>query len=156
MDFDASGAMLTAFFVGSLIMRFCGPLILRKMIARKAYILFSLLSAAMTAAALVVANPVAMAALIVTGGFMQGSNVAFLVLMCIGSFPHRVASASSITVIAGCVAAMTAPLWMGGIAQYAGFRTPLLLGCALMVFSVVLVSRAKMEKLEAPVDAAVS
>ena len=140
-EFGASGAMLTAFFVGSLVMRFCGPLILKKLTARKAYVLFGLLSVAAATAALLTVRPAAMMALFAVSGFMQGSCVAFLVLMATEAFPNRVASASSLIFIAATAAAMTAPLWMGGLAEYTGFRVPLLLVGALMVVSVILVMR---------------
>ena len=84
----------------------------------------------------------AMMALMFIGGFMQGSCVAFLVLMSTEAFPHRVASASSLIFIALNLSGMTAPLWMGALALYTGFRTPLLIICALMVLSVYLVIRA--------------
>jgi len=141
LDFASSGAMLTAFFAGSLVMRFCGPIILKKMTARKAYILFGLFSAGAVAAALFTANHTAMTVLIAIGGFMQGSCVAFLFLMSTGAFPHRVASASSLITISVNAGAMTAPLWMGGLAELTGFRAPLLLVCALMVLSVLLIVR---------------
>ena len=140
MDFSTSGSMLTAFFSGSLVMRFCSPLILRKITARKAYILLSLLGAAIVSAAHFMQNPSMMIALLAIGGFMQGSCVAFLVLMSADTFPHRVASASSLTFIAAGVAAMTAPLWMGAIAEHIGFRIPLLMVCALIAISAFLVS----------------
>jgi len=140
MDFGTSGRMLSAFFIGSLVMRFIGPLILKKLTARKAYILFSSLSGVAIAAALLFIDPTFMMIMLITGGFMQGSCVAFLFLMCTEAFPHRAASASSLVSIAVNVAAMSAPLWMGGIAEYAGgFLLPLLLVCASMVLSVVLV-----------------
>jgi len=152
LDFGTSGAMLTAFFMGSLVMRFCGPVILKKMTARKAYILFSLFSVTAIAAALLTNNPAAMMTLFAISGFMQGSCVAFLVLMSTEAFPHRVASASSLIFIAANAASMTAPLWMGGIAEHTGFRTPLLLVCALMVLSVMLIVWAGKGEGQAPAD----
>jgi len=146
MDFGTSGGMLTAFFLGSLIMRFCGPLILKKMTAMKAYVLFSLLSAAITMAALFITMPMVMMPLLIIGGFMQGSSVAFLFLMAVEAFPHRAASASSLVLIAVNIGAMTAPLWMGFIAQYTGYRLPLMLICislALSVLLVILINRGK-------------
>jgi len=139
MDFDTSGRMLTAFFAGSLVMRFCGPLILKKMKVCNAYIFFSILSSAAITVAILATAPAVMMTLLVIGGFLQGSAVAFLFLMCAEAFPHRVASASSLVTIAVNLAAMTAPLWMGRIAEFTGFRLPLLLVCASMFLSVLLV-----------------
>jgi len=139
MDFSASGAMLMTFFVGALIMRFCGPLILKKMAVRNAYLLFGLIAAAAVAAALCITSPAAMRILIFIGGFSQGSSLAFLILMCTGAFPERAASASSLIFCAAGAAGIVAPLSMGALAKVIGFRIPLLLGCALKTFSVLLI-----------------
>jgi len=139
MDFITSGTMLTVYLAGSLIMRFCGPLFLKRMTVEKAYILFSILSAVIVTAALFMTVPFAMAPLLITGGFLQGSCVACLFLMANGAFPHRTASASSLVMIAINIGAMTSPLWIGFIAEYTGFRIPLLLICASLALSVVMV-----------------
>ena len=139
MDFRTSGSMLTTFFTGSLVMRFCGPFILKKITVYKAYILSSLFSTVAIFAALLVSNMIVLIPLLVIGGFMQGSCVAFLFLMAVDAFPHRSASASSLVVIALNIGAMTAPLWMGFLAEFTGYRVPLLLGCLLLPISVVFV-----------------
>jgi len=141
MEFSTAGGMLTAFFLGSLIMRFCGPLFLKMLTAQRAYIIFSLLTTAIIVAALFVIEPMVMMPLLIIGGFMQGSCVAFLFLMAVDAFPHMAGSASSLILIAVNSAAMTAPLWMGFIAEFSetGFRVPLLLGCASLAFSVLIV-----------------
>jgi fucose permease len=139
MSFSTSGAVLTAFFVGSLLMRFSGPLILKKLKACDMFILFGLLSAAVVSAALFF--PSAIMPLIAAGGFMQGSCVALLVLMATDAFPNRIASASSLTFISANAASMTAPFWMGSLAQVTGFRIPLLIACGLLVCSVALITR---------------
>ena len=148
MDFDTSGAVLTAFFIGSLLMRFSGPVILKKISARTAYMLFSVIAALLITAALFMESDSAMIALIAIGGFMQGLCVALLVLMCTGAYPHRVASASSLPFIAANIAIMVAPLLMGALAEHIGFRIPLLIGCALLVVSAIPVffSRTKTGK----------
>ena len=142
MDFNTAGTMLTAFFTGSLVMRFCGALILKKITARKAYIMFSLLSAVIVAAALFMTSPSVMLPLLAVGGFLQGSCVAFLLLMSTAEFPDRVASASSLTFIGLSLAAMVTPLWMGALAEFTGFLTPLLMVCALLALSGLLVIKA--------------
>jgi len=137
MDFNLSGTVLTMFFVGALVMRFCGPLILKKITPRKAYIVFTLIAALLYVAALLVSNVTIMMILLVLSGFMQGSCVAFLVLMCTATFPERIASASALPFISASLAAMTAPVWMGAIAEFIGFFVPLLMICGLLVLSVV-------------------
>ena len=137
IDFNTSGTILTMFFVGALIMRFCGPLILKKIKARTFYIISTLLAAFLTAIALLVNDITVMIILLVCGGFMQGSNVALLVLMCTSVFPQRLASASSLPFMAASIATMTAPLWMGAIAEHVGFQIPLLMVCALLALSVI-------------------
>ena len=142
MDFSTASGMLTAFFLGSLIMRFCGPLFLKKLTAQKAYIIFSLLTAAIIVAALFVTAPMVMIPFLIVGGFMQGSCVAFLFLMAVDAFPHMAGSASSLILIAVNSAFMTAPLWMGYIAELTetGFRLPMLFICASLVFSVLVIT----------------
>ncbi len=140
MDFNLSGAMLTAFFGGSLVMRFISPLVLKKMTAQRAYIVFSILSAACMVAGLLTGNSMLMVVLVAVAGFMQGNSVALLVLIATEAFPHRVASASSISFIALNVATMTAPLWMGEMAGRTGFLLPLLMGSICMLASALLIS----------------
>ncbi|MDL2236998.1 MFS transporter [Christensenellaceae bacterium OttesenSCG-928-K19] len=154
LDFSISNTMLTAFFVGSLVMRFVSPLILKRIDAARMYILFGIISVAAITLALFMTNPTIMMVLIVINGFMQGSCVALLVLMSTAAFPHRVASASSLTFIAVNIGMMTAPLWMGEIAKYTGYKIPLLLGCACLLLSVVMVAVIQATgKKQRPVDA---
>ena len=139
MDFSTAGGMLTAYFAGALIMRFCAPLFLKKLTAHRAYILFSLLSAAVITTALFLTTPVVMTPLLIIGGFMQGACVAFLFLMAFKAFPHRTASASALILISINIGSMSAPLWMGFIAEFTGYRIPLLLVCGSLALSVALV-----------------
>jgi len=148
MDFNTAGAMLTVFLAGSLIMRFCGGIILKRVTARKAYILFSLISAGAVILALYVGTPVIMMGLLVIGGFMQGLCIALLLLMSTEAFPDRAASASSLTFIGLSVAAMVTPLWMGSLARFTGFRIPLLLVCALLATSGILILLAGKKRAE--------
>jgi fucose permease len=137
MDFNLSGTVLTAFFVGALVMRFCGPLVLKKLTPRFAYIVFTLISALFYVCALLIGDVTIMMVLLALSGFMQGSCVAFLVLMCTATFPERIASASSLPFISASIAAMTAPLWMGAIAEHIGFFVPFMMICGLLALSVV-------------------
>ena len=143
MDFTTAGAMLTSFFAGSLIMRFCSPLILKWLSALKSYILFTLISALAIAAALFVSTPHVMMILIVLGGFMQGGCVSFLVLMAIEAFPNTGAKASSLVFISANAASMTAPLWIGKLAEHIGFQIPLLIVCGLLALSTIVISMQK-------------
>ena len=118
-------------------MRFSGPLILKITTPRTGYLMFTLISAILAVTAILVENVTLMMVLLALSGFMQGSNVAFLVLMCTATFPERIASASSLPFIAASLAAMTAPLCMGAMADHTGFSFPLIIGCALLALSVV-------------------
>ena len=137
MDFSTSGTMLTAFYGGSLVMRFCGPLVFKFIAVRKAYMLFSLISATLVFTALFMESAAAMMALLAAGGFMQGLCVSSLVLMSTAAFPHRVASASSLPFIASSIAGTTAPLWIGALAEHTGFRIPLLIICGFLALSTL-------------------
>jgi len=139
MDFGTAGMILTSFFAGSLAMRFCSPLILRKFAVRKVYILLTLIASVAIAAALLTSDFRHMMPLMIFGGFMQGACVSLLVLMAIEAFPKKSASASSLVFIAANVASMTAPLWIGALAEFIGFRTPLLIVCGFLAISAFLV-----------------
>ena len=137
--FETGGMMLTALFAGMLIMRFLCPLILKKISARNVYIIFGWVSAAMMLALLFVNNIPLMLVLVVACGFFQGSHAASLVLMCCDAFPERTASASAIYTIAGGIASITAPLWMGIVAEYTGFLFPLILISIAMLVSATMI-----------------
>ena len=137
IDFSTAGLMLTMYFIGSVTMRFCGPLVLKFFTMRFAYILFSLISTILLITALFVENQAVMMVLIAGGGFMQGSCVSILVLMCMEAFPKRMASASSLTLIAACLAALIMPFAMGTLAELTGFRTPLILICSFLALSAL-------------------
>ena len=143
MDFGTAGRLLTAFLIGQLLMRFGGALVLKWISAYKAYIILSSLSAAAIFAALLTPSITAMIPLLFIGGFMQGSCSAFLFLMAVEAFPQRTASASSLIIISVNTGSMTAPLWMGFVAEHTGYWLPLLLTCFLMALSVVFVSLNK-------------
>jgi len=138
MDFDSSGAMITAFFAGSLIMRFCSPLILKFFKPKHIYIVLTLIACVLVAAALILGGS-AMAVLLAVGGFMQGACVSLLVLMSIDAFPTKSAFASSLVFIASTLASMTSPLWIGAVAEVIGFQIPLLIACGLLPVSTLLV-----------------
>jgi fucose permease len=137
MDFNLSGTMLSMFFVGLLVMRFCGPLVLKKITPRLGFIVFNIISAVLAAMAILISNVSVMVVLLTLSGFVQGSCVVFLVLMCTATFPERIASASSLTFMSGSFAAMTAPLWMGALAEIVGYGIPMLIVCGLFALSVI-------------------
>ncbi len=140
IGFETAGVLLTAFFGGALVMRFSGALILKKISPKALFSVFGIIAALLMAGALFVTENVAlMTALIVASGFMQGSNVVTLVIMCCETFPKRTASASAIVVIAVNAASLTAPLWMGAMAEKTGFRIPLLIGCACLAIAAVMI-----------------
>lgn len=139
VSFGEAGMMLTAFFGGALAMRFAGALFLKKMSAKTLFTVFGIAAAALMTAALFTENTALMTALVVASGFMQGSSVVTLVILCCDAFPERTASASAIAVISVNVGSLTAPLWMGAMAEATGFRVPLLIGCAMLALASVMV-----------------
>jgi fucose permease len=137
IDFEMAGTVLTLFFAGSLVMRFCGPFILKFMAYRTAYIIFTLAAALLGVFALLANNVAVMTVFFALSGFMQGSCVAFLLLMSTSAFPQRTASAGSLPFIAASLATMTVPLWMGAIGERIGFAVPIFMICGLLALSVV-------------------
>ena len=138
-DFETAGMMLTAFFGGSLVMRFLGPLLLRKLTAHQVFTYFGWASAISMFVALFSNNITLMLVLVVVSGFLQGSNVATLVLMCGEAFPGRTASAASIYALANNIVVLTTPLWMGVLSEYTGFLFPLAAVCVSLLVSSTLV-----------------
>jgi fucose permease len=138
-DFHTAELMLTLYFAGSLPMRFLGPLFLKRIKAHKLFIVFGWTAAALMLAALLSENILAMLVLITAVGFMQGSNVAALILMCTDAFPDRTASAASIASLTGGAASLTAPLWMAGMSEYTGFQPPMMIVCGAMFASGLVV-----------------
>ena len=138
-DFEIAGMMLTAFFGGSLVMRFLGPLLLRKLTAHQVFTYFGWASAISMLAALFSNNITVMLVLVALSGFLQGSNVATLVLMCGEAFPERTASAASIYSLANNIVLLTTPLWMGILSEHTGFLFPLAMICVALLMSSTLV-----------------
>jgi fucose permease len=138
-DFETGGMMLTAFFAGSLLMRFLGPLILRRLTARSMYVYFGMAATVLMIAALFSESIPLMLVLVAVSGFLQGSTVATFILMCCEAFPERTASASSIFSISSNIASLTGPLWIGALSEYTGFRLPMvLINCAFLVSAAMI------------------
>ncbi len=143
MDFDTAGIMLTVFFGGALIMRFLGPLIMRKLPPKKLFVIFNVAAAGVMFLAINTTIIPIFVALILLCGFLQGSSVVCLVIIAVESFPTRTASASSLAVFAVNGAFMTAPLWMGEMADNVGFLLPMYIICCMLVLSSYIVFRIK-------------
>lgn len=139
MTFEDANFLTSGFFAGQLVMGFLCALLLRKIGARRLFAVTGMLSAVCMAVAILCGNPVLTTVLVVTSGFLQGTGVITLIMVLTDAFPHRTASASSIQVIGANTAAVTAPLWMGAVADTTGFAPPLLVSCAMYVGGCVLV-----------------
>ena len=138
-EFGTGGLLLTAFFAGSLPMRFLGPVLLRRLSPRLIFSLFGGAGAVLMLAALFSGSISAMFVLVPACGFVQGSSVAVFVLMCTEAFPGRTASAASIFSIASCIATMTAPLWIGALSEHTGFRVPMVMISCFLLLSALLI-----------------
>lgn len=134
-----SGAVLTLFFAGALAMRFISALLLKKFSPVQLFATCSLICSAAMITAIYSGDATLCSVFVFIAGFMQGGNAAIVVIMCCDAFPTRTASASSIMVFASVTSYMTAPLWMGAIAQQSGnFQLPLTLVCITMALSSIL------------------
>ncbi len=143
-DFNTAGLLLTAFFAGALVMRFLSPLFLKLLAPKTVFSMFGLVAAAFMLIAVLV--PGAMMPFTALSGFMQGASVATFVLVCCNEFPHRTASASSICTLAGGAATLTAPLWMGEMAERLGFKVPIIIICGCLFaasFLILFLERKK-------------
>ena len=138
-DFSMGAMMVTAFYLGTLVMRFLGPLFFRKLTPHQVYSYFGWVSVALMLAALFAGNVTLMLILIVVSGFFQGSNVASFILICTEAFPERTASASALCYIAVGIGFLSAPLWMGALSDTTGFLFPMILICGVFVVSATLI-----------------
>ena len=138
-DYGAGAMMVTAFYGGTLVMRFLVPLFLRKFTAHQVFSCFGWTSIAFMFAALFAGNITLMLVFVIISGFFQGSNVATFILMCTEAFPERTASASALCAISGGIAFLSAPLWMGALSDFTGFLFPMVLICCIFFVSATLV-----------------
>jgi fucose permease len=139
MDFSIGAMMVTAFYGGTLVMRFLVPLFLRRLTPYQVFSYFGWISVVLMLTALFMQNPALMLIFVAISGFFQGSNVATFILMCTEAFPERSASASALCAIAGGVAFLSAPLWMGALSDTTGFLFPMILICCVFFVSATLV-----------------
>ena len=146
-DTNSAGLILTAYFGGSLLMRFSSPFIFRKISVEKYYIIALSLSAVVFGLCFVL-NPgkVLMIALVALGGFIQGAGIPALVIMCCDAFPKRTASASSLTVLAVSISTFIGPVVMGRMIESLGYQVPMLVVTGCLLISVVIVSFAAKKK----------
>ena len=144
MEFGLSGILLTSYFAGSLAMRLLCPLFLRKFSARFIFSVFGGVAAVLMLAALFTGNVPVMFALMTASGFMQGGSVPTYVLICCEAFPYRTASAASLCTLSSGIASLTAPLWVGALSEYTGFRLPMVLVCCALLVSSALIFRYKL------------
>ena len=88
---------MSAFFAGSLVMRFVSPPLLKRIPHHTFYILFTTASAVAFVAGLLSHSTALMYVMFTLSGFLQGAISPVLVMMCCAEFPTRTASASSAT-----------------------------------------------------------
>ncbi len=146
-DTDTAGLVLTAYFGGSLLMRFSSPFIFKKISVEKYYI------AALTLSALVFGlcfalspGKALMMCFIALGGFIQGAGIPALVIMCCDAFPQRTASASSLTVLAVSISTFIGPVVMGRMIESLGYQVPMLAVTGCLLISVLIISFAERRK----------
>lgn len=146
-DTNTAGLMLTAYFGGSLLMRFASPFIFRKISVEKYYVTALSLSAVVFGLCFLLSpGKVLMTALIALGGFIQGAGIPALVIMCCDAFPQRTASASSLTVLAVSISTFIGPVLMGRMIESFGYQIPMLVVTGCLLISVVIVSFAAKRK----------
>lgn len=145
MSFEAASFLTSGFFAGQLAMGFASALILRKVKAGDLFGISGLAGAGLMAAALFAGASAVTPVLVAASGFFQGSGVITLIVVLTDAFPERTASASSIQVISANTAAVTAPLWIGNMADSVGYGVPLLISCGFFAIGciVMLVQTAK-------------
>jgi len=144
VSFWFSGVALTLFFAGMLVFRIFSPYWFNRFSILKMCILLCVLSGAsmLVSLALVPVSVGAAMVFVVLGGALQGVfGPAFIYLIC-DLFPGRSAAASSVLLIALNLGGITAPLWMGRMAETMGFTVPLYIIFSMLAGSAVMVALA--------------
>ena len=83
------------FFGGALLMRFLGPLFLKKIKPAALFIAFGCASAVLMLIALSTTNFSVINTSVIVSGFLQGSNLVAVVIICCDCFQKRTASKPS-------------------------------------------------------------
>ncbi len=127
VSFTDSGWALTLFFMGSLGCRIASPFLFNRFSILKMTILMTILCGVFMFASVAIAPMSLLLAEVfgVAGGVMQGAFVAAYVFLFCEMFPGKSASATSVVLIAINIGGITAPLWMGSMAESIGFALPL-------------------------------
>lgn len=127
VSFTDSGWALTLFFMGSLGCRIVSPFLFNRFSILKMTIFMTVLCGVFMIASVAVAPASLLLAEVfgVAGGVMQGAFVAAYVFLFCEMFPGKSASATSVVMIAINIGGITAPLWMGSMAESIGFALPL-------------------------------
>ena len=143
-SFSQAGLMVTAYFLGALIIRLLAPLVYKK-ISVERFLIWSLLASAVVFVVfLAVPLPeTAGSAVIFLLGLLQGTAVPGMVILCCSAFPTRTASASSLVEFGVSLAAMIGPVLMGFMMERSGYMSAMILAVASLILSVILLPKEK-------------
>lgn len=139
IPYETSSLAASGFFAGSLGMGFSSAILLRKMSARSLFGWFGISSAACMAVAVLAPSPAVLMTMVVASGFCQGAGVSTLVIVLVNAFPQMSAAASAVQVTGANIGAISAPVWVGAMAEMTGFKAPFLISCAMYAAGSVLV-----------------
>lgn len=138
-SFELSANVLTMFFVGSLAMRIVSPWLFNKFDIKRMCIVFMLISAGFMVAALLCTNMALIITFVILSGAFQGVfSAAFAYIAC-DIFRTKTGSANSVVLIAISIGSMSAPLWMGAMADVMGFMVPLYIICGMLCLSTLFI-----------------
>ncbi|NCB30570.1 MAG: MFS transporter, partial [Clostridia bacterium] len=137
ISYQEAAGILTLYFLGALGMRALSPLIYNRVSVRRFYLVSILCSAGIYLAFLLFPMTLPAArGFLFAAGFLQGSAVPSMVILCCDAFPDRTASASSIVVLGVSLAALIIPALMGVLIEKAGYLPAMLLIVACLPLSV--------------------
>lgn len=137
MAYASAGAMVTAYFLGALVMRLLSPLAYKRISVKNFYIITLAASALVFLAFLFVPMPEPWRyAMMVLMGLLQGASVPGLVLISCDAFPTRTASASSIIVLGVSLSAFAAPTVLGKLIELSGYQTAMALATICLPLAI--------------------
>ncbi len=125
-DYTVGASILSLYFMGALVMRFSSPWFYRFIEVKTFYWITLALSVIVFGIAFIAKPPMILFIVLVgIGGFLQGSSIPSLVILCCDAFPTRSASASAIVVLSVSISAFVSPLVMGWMIEQFSYSLPM-------------------------------
>ena len=137
MDFESSAFVLTAFYLGLVIMRFFGPKLFKKARPYRIFIIYALITTVFFVLSYIIQDNTVSTVMIGICGAFRAFGMVCTTMTATQLFPERKASAASISVFAYSIGGAVAPVFVGTMAESYGFTMPFVIVTVLLAMSAV-------------------